>query len=146
MYSVAAMLCDLFTKLPVEESPQPPEMTAKSLPQISHQIPGFLSSEAKALFERILKENPAERPTLQEATLRSAMLLYGPRKNTVHSVQDVDAWVQAQDIRMLATPPLLDTRELDELARRLDWELCHDYIHAVSTSELWQLFNDPLAG
>ncbi|XP_022085508.1 uncharacterized protein LOC110976494 isoform X2 [Acanthaster planci] len=146
MYSAAAMLCSLFTKLPMEESTQQPDMTAKSLPQISYQPPGFLSSEVKALFERLLRENPAERPTLQEATLRTAMLLYGPRLSAVNSVQDVDAWVQAQDIRMLATPPLLNTRELDELARRLDWELCHDYLHSVSTSELWQLCNDPLVG
>ncbi|XP_038044462.1 ankyrin repeat domain-containing protein 31-like isoform X2 [Patiria miniata] len=147
MYSAAAMLCDLFTKLPVEESSPPlPEMTAHSLPGVCTKPPGFLSSEAQALFDRLLRDNPAERPTLQEATLRTGMLLYGPRLSAVNSAQDVDAWVQAQDIRMLATPPLLDTRELDELARRLDWELCHDHIHSVSTSELWQLCNDPLVG
>ena len=71
LYSTAAMLCCLFNRLPDgEQSPPSPGMIAKCLPTISLEVPGFLSKEGKALFGRMLKDNPANRPTLREAILR----------------------------------------------------------------------------
>ncbi|XP_033639401.1 ankycorbin-like isoform X2 [Asterias rubens] len=145
LYSTAAMLCCLFNRLPDgEQSPPSPGMIAKCLPTISLEVPGFLSKEGKALFGRMLKDNPANRPTLREAILRTGMMLYGPEPSSINSLTEMDTWLQSQHLRLLATPPQSKSRELDELTRCLDWELCHGYMSNVSAVELWHLYNDPI--